>query len=68
MDHERIVQALDELAVDPWYGDIQKLGGEKNTWRRRIGNYRISYSIHSEQNLIMIEDIDRRTTTNYRKR
>ena len=58
---------LGELAVDPWRGDVQKLGGGENSWRRRIGNYRITYSININQHFIEIEDIDRRTTTTYRK-
>ena len=44
-DNERIIQALDELVVDPWHGDVQKLGGEKSTWRRRVGDYRVIFKI-----------------------
>jgi hypothetical protein len=29
------------MALDPFGGDILKLEGESNRWRRRIGNYRI---------------------------
>ena len=67
-DHARLIEALDALAIDPWQGDIKKLGGEPNSWRRRVGNYRITYSINTAERAIVVEDIDRRTTTNYRHR
>jgi mRNA-degrading endonuclease RelE of RelBE toxin-antitoxin system len=37
------------MAIDPFAGDILKLQGEGNRWRRRVGNYRIFFSIDSSE-------------------
>ena len=67
-DQKRILMALEEIPNNPYFGDIEKIAGEKNLWRRRVGNYRISYELFSKQHFISILDVDRRTTTTYRKR
>ena len=46
-------------------GDIVKLGGEDNIWRRRVGNYRIKYRVSMEEKIIDIYDIERRTSSTY---
>jgi len=50
---------------DPYTGDIQKIGGEENTWRRRIGSYRISYEIYPDLRLVIVFKVKRRTSTTY---
>lgn len=40
-DSDRIKGAIDEMVLRPFGGDVQKLGGEENSWRVRVGNYRI---------------------------
>lgn len=42
-DQVRIEKALDEMAVDPFTGDIRRLSGASPAWRRRVGNYRILF-------------------------
>ena len=44
-DQDRVLSALDEFIFNPYAGDIEKIEGEENTWRRRIGSYRIIYEI-----------------------
>jgi mRNA-degrading endonuclease RelE of RelBE toxin-antitoxin system len=61
----QIRTALREFEIDPWHGDIVKLGGEPNDWRRRVGNYRIFYSIHQKHRLVEIAHIKRRTSQTY---
>lgn len=63
-DIQRIEAAIDDLAQDPFSGDIQKLGGE-NAWRRRVGSYRIFYQILSQEKMIYIYEIERRTSSTY---
>lgn len=37
-DAERILFVIEkELPENPFSGDIQKMGGEVDTWRRRVG-------------------------------
>ncbi len=65
---EQLAGSINELKVDPYAGDVEKVGGEKNTWRRRIGSYRIFYEIYQDKKIVYISDINRKTTTTYRKR
>ena len=64
-DWERIVKTLREFEVDPWQGDVIKVKGEENLWRRRTGNYRIFYSVISPDNVVEIKEIKRRTSVTY---
>src|SRR3989344_4308140 len=42
-DARKVFAVFDELSVNPYSGDIEKLKGEENKWRRRVGAYRIFY-------------------------
>ncbi len=64
-DVERIIAAIKEFSINPYAGDIEKMEGEKDTWRRRIGAYRIFYEIHTTKKIIYIFDIRRRTSSTY---
>lgn len=61
----RIVAALEQLPDKPYSGDIQKMRGEKNVWRRRIGEYRIFYEIIPEESVLHVFHLERRTSTTY---
>lgn len=65
-DQDRILAALDALAADPFSGDIRKLGVDE--YRRRVGNYRIRYTIFTQLRFIEVTAILRRTSTTSRKR
>ncbi|MDP1706526.1 MAG: type II toxin-antitoxin system RelE/ParE family toxin [bacterium] len=64
-DSEKILQIIKRLNIDPYFGDIQKMKGEANVWRRRIGSYRIFYKIILEKRTILIFHIERRTSKTY---
>ncbi len=64
-DASRISQAIDEMEINPFAGDIQKIGGEETAWRRRVGNYRILFDIYADRKIVDITDIDRRTSKSY---
>lgn len=66
-DLRRISESIEELGEDPYNGDIQKMSGEENVWRKRVGNYRILYEIIFEEKIIFIFSVERRTTTTYKK-
>jgi len=53
---------------DPFAGDLQRLKDQPAVFRRRIGDWRIFFDAHSQQRLLVVTDIVRRTTTTYRKR
>lgn len=54
-----------EFPRDPYIGDIKKLGGEENVWRRRIGSYRIFFETYPALHEIHVFDIDRRGSNTY---
>lgn len=64
-DSERLEQALDQIEYDPFGGDTQKMAGQKNTWRRRVGSYRILYDIFTTEKTILVFDVKRRSSNTY---
>lgn len=64
-DRSRLVAALGEMQKAPFAGDVVRLQGEPNTWRRRIGNYRIFFEVSAQTRTVDIVDIARRTSTTY---
>lgn len=64
-DTKKILKVIKLLPLNPYFGDIQKMKGETNTWRRRIGNYRIFFKIITESKIILVFHLERRTSTTY---
>lgn len=56
----RIVDAVEELASEPHPPGSRKLGGADHTYRIRIGDYRIVYSVWASQLLIEIVRVGHR--------
>jgi mRNA interferase RelE/StbE len=44
----RIIDAVDALAADPYPQGVVKLTGADHTFRIRVGDYRVIYTIESE--------------------
>ena len=63
--NSQISITIDQLSIDPYAGDIQKIEGEKDVWRRRVGSYRIFYEIFQKEKAILIFKIKRRTSHTY---
>lgn len=64
-DAKRLLFVLEEMSKNPYRGDIEKVKGEENVWRRRLGSYRILYEMFPPRKFIWVFDIKRRTTTTY---
>ena len=62
---EVILEVIRLLPADPYFGDIQKMKGETNTWRRRIGAYRIFYKVKITERVILVFSLERRTSKTY---
>lgn len=60
-----ILKAINLLPTDPYFGDIQKMKDEENSWRRRIGDYRIFYKIKTSERIILVFHLERRTSRTY---
>jgi mRNA-degrading endonuclease RelE of RelBE toxin-antitoxin system len=64
-DIERLKAALRDFESNPYYGDVEKLGGEQFAWRRRVGSYRIFYDVLSSQHIVFVTKIKRRGSNTY---
>lgn len=62
---EVILRVIKLLPANPYFGDIQKMKGEEGSWRRRVGPYRIFYKIKTKEKIILVFDLDRRTSKTY---
>lgn len=67
-DAKRIEMVFHQFRINPFVGDIEKMEGEENVWRRRIGSYRVSYELFTKRRIVFIFRVERRTTTTYRKK
>jgi mRNA interferase RelE/StbE len=43
--HDRVIEAIQELAANPRPVGCRKLTGSKHDWRIRVGDYRVVYEI-----------------------
>jgi mRNA-degrading endonuclease RelE of RelBE toxin-antitoxin system len=62
---KKILVIIEDLPSNPYFGDIEKIKGEKHLWRRRVGSYRIFYELYPDKNLIHVLWIERRTSKTY---
>ena len=62
---KRILSVIDTIPFNPFYGDIQKMQSEENTWRRRVGAYRIFYEVIPNGKIIYVFRVERRTSKIY---
>ena len=51
----RVYQAVDELARNPYPSGVVKLSGSERTYRIRVGDYRVIYTV--EERILLIEII-----------
>lgn len=60
-----ILAVIHLLPLNPFFGDIQKMKGEDNAWRRRIGSYRIFYRVKAVERIVLVFHLERRTSKTY---
>jgi mRNA-degrading endonuclease RelE of RelBE toxin-antitoxin system len=65
---ERLVKALNELEEDPRKGDIRpiKSGRFRGALRKRVGRYRIIFSVNTKHQVVDIAAILLRSEKTYR--
>jgi mRNA interferase RelE/StbE len=64
---ERIAPRIDALTVNPRPRGVEKLKGEDDLYRIRVGDYRVIYSIQDDRLIVTVVRVaDRRDA--YRKR
>ena len=67
-DADRVFLIINNLIFNPYVGDIEKMDGEINSWRKRTGAYRIFYEITQQRRLIHVYDVERRGSKTYSKK
>ena len=64
-DRARLRAAIDEMEENPLRGDIRKLKGGRDGFRRRLGDWRIFFDIYPEERRVVVTGIGRRASTTY---
>ncbi len=64
-DADRIFRVIQDLSINPYAGDIERMRGEADVWRRRVGAYRIFYETMTARRVIYVYEVKRRTSTTY---
>lgn len=62
---EHVERVIDEMEINPYGGDVQKMDGADNVWRRRVGSYRVKFEVYENEKLVYIFSIERRTSSTY---
>ena len=64
-DQARIRLAVDAMEENPLRGDVRKLQGGREGFRRCDGDWRISFDVYPEEHRVVVTAIERRTSTTY---
>jgi mRNA interferase RelE/StbE len=56
----RILQAVEQLATEPYPHGVRKLIGSERTYRIRVGDYRVVYNVVSSTLIIQIVRVGHR--------
>ena len=64
-DQGKLAAVLVAMEADPFFGDIIKLEGERDRWRRRAASYRIFFAVDRAARTVSVNAIVRRTSTTY---
>ena len=64
-DIQRVRYAIDEMETDPLAGDIVYLSAHESDYRRRVGNWRIFFSLNKAAKVVIVNHITRRSSNTY---
>ncbi len=64
-DQSRLIEVIETLPDNPYAGDIEKLRGLENAWRRRVGAFRIFYQLKVAERILYVYRVKRRTSSTY---
>jgi len=58
---KRLIDKIEKLSIEPFPSDVKRVVNRKEKiFRLRVGDYRIQYTVHYEENLVFISDIEKR--------
>ena len=52
--HSKVRSAIKEMAQDPFSGDVRPIKGLRGVFRRRVGQYRIGFTVDFEKGTVVI--------------
>ena len=58
---EHIQVKIDDLAIEPRTNGVKKLKGKENTYRIRVGEYRVIYDIFDEILVVNVVEVGHRS-------
>lgn len=58
---DRIQSKIDDLAIEPRPDGVKKLKGEENSYRIRVGDYRIIYEIYDDILVVKVVEVGHRS-------
>jgi mRNA-degrading endonuclease RelE of RelBE toxin-antitoxin system len=64
-DRARLLSVIEAMKEDPLQGDVRKLHGGLEGFRRRVGDWRIFFDVYATESQVVITGIERRTSTTY---
>lgn len=59
-DKLRILSAIREMAIDPFGRDVKPIKNVKGLFRRRVGDFRLAFTVNFEKNQVVILKAGRR--------
>jgi len=59
-DRRGIPEAFRQMESDPFLGDVRPIKGMKAVFRRRIGNYRVTFTVSFEVREVVILKVGKR--------
>lgn len=57
---DRVLEAVEELADDPFPPGVVKLTGAEHAYRIRVGDYRVVYAVVTGQQMVEIQRVRHR--------
>ena len=68
-DRNRILEAVTDMAMDPFSGDVTRLKGrsQRLEFRRRVGSWRIIFGVDYDESTVVVFRVVRRTTRTYKR-
>ncbi len=58
---DRIKPKIDDLAIEPRPDGVKKLKGEENSYRIRVGDYRVIYEIFDDVLVVKVIEVGHRS-------
>jgi mRNA-degrading endonuclease RelE of RelBE toxin-antitoxin system len=59
-EKRRLLDAIRAMGLDPFSGDVKPIKSLKGVFRRRVGDYRIAFTVNFEASEVVILRISRR--------